>query len=87
MSGTPKFKVYRPAEGRKMEYIAACKYCEDAAMLASNIGDGAQIRYQHDLIVWTVGKDEPAAAYDYIAKVAAERIRHAYSTTLSPIAQ
>lgn len=62
MAATPKFKVFSP-DG---EYIAACKYPEDAGALASLEGAGATIRTGHARrhIVWTEGIDG-VAYYSY----------------------
>lgn len=67
MAASPRFKVYTP-DG---EYIAACKYSEDAAMLASlGYGKGATIRDGHTKrsIVWTEGVDgDGSESYDLVA--------------------
>lgn len=50
---TPPFTVYNP----QGEYIAACKYSEDAAALVRRQGEGATIRYRHKRTVWTHGAE------------------------------
>jgi len=42
MAGSPQFKVYRAGE-----YVAACKYPEDAAAIAGMGGEKVQVRYGH----------------------------------------
>ena len=43
MAGSPKLKIYT-AEN---EYIASCKYAEDAIQLAQLNGNGSTVRYNH----------------------------------------
>lgn len=61
MSGAPSYKVYRPlpGNGTKREYVASCKYLEDAAAIVALYGDGAQIRWLHRAknVLWTEGVD------------------------------
>lgn len=72
MAGSPKLKVYNPSG----EYVASCKYGEDAAMIAGGYGEGATIRYGHSLIVWREGSETEMASesYDTCADTMAERI-------------
>lgn len=73
MAGTPRYKIYR-ADG---EYVAACKYAEESAMLVSMLGDGTTIRDGHSKAqaVWTEGKErQPAGeSYDFVAEVISYR--------------
>lgn len=73
MAGTPRYKIYR-ADG---EYVAACKYAEESAMLVSMLGDGTTIRDGHTKadIVWTEGKERQLAgeSYDFVAEVISYR--------------
>lgn len=67
MAATPRYKVYT-AGG---EYVAACKYPEDAAAILAMRGDGATIRDGHAKsdIVWTEGVDGQAGeSYDQVAE-------------------
>lgn len=70
MAATPRYKIYN-ADG---EYVAACKYIEESAMLVGLLGDGTTIRDGHEkkYIVWHEGKQDQSAAesYDYVAQVA-----------------
>lgn len=52
----PQLKVFS-ADG---EYIAGCKYAEDAIALAQLRGIGASVRYRHSKknIVWLVSEDD-----------------------------
>ena len=76
MAGSPQLKIYNP-DG---EYIASCKYGEDAAALMALYGNGAKIKYQHGVTVWTEGEEaQPASeSYDYVAQVIIERRRAAH---------
>lgn len=69
MAATPRYKIYN-ASG---EYVAACKYAEESAMLVSLLGDGSTIRDGHEkkYIVWHEGKQDQGAgeSYDYVAQV------------------
>ncbi len=69
MASAPRFKVYRNGE-----YVAACKYPEDAAAIAGDHA-GATIRDRHSLVVWTNGPDGNAGeSYDACAKTVWERV-------------
>jgi len=69
----PAWKVYR---GR--EYVAACKYVEDAAVLAAAFGAGSSIRWEHSSAwtVWREGAESQSAgeSYDHVASVANARL-------------
>lgn len=71
MAATPRWKVYR--EG---EYVASCKYVEDAAALIAMTG-GGDIRdgYNARKIVWREGHETFSAAdsYDGVAQIVHER--------------
>ena len=71
MSGTPEWKVYNASK----EYIAACKYSEDAAALVSCNGEGGTIRHGHGKVLWTEGAESFSAgdSYDETARVVMER--------------
>ncbi len=66
---TPQFKVYR-----NKEYIAACRYGEDAAALVA-LG-GGEVRWGHSTVVWREGFETFSAgeSYDGAARVMHERI-------------
>ena len=71
MAGSPDWKVYN----EEREYRAACKSVEEAAVLVSFLGDGATIRFNHGMVVWTEGTDGQASeSYDHVAEVAYGRI-------------
>jgi hypothetical protein len=74
MASSPKLKIYNPAG----EYVASCKYGEDAAMIIACYGDGATIRNGHSKrsIVWTEGAEDfnASESYDGVAGVIANRI-------------
>ena len=66
----PKWKVYNP----QGEYVASCKHTEDAACLVAFYGEGATVRYDHTLVVWTEHEGEASASNSYDA--AAETMRN-----------
>lgn len=72
MAASPFWKVYQAKE-----YRAACKYVEDAAALVAFLGDGAQIRAEHTLVLWHEGQEsQPAAeSYDHVAEVVSKRLQ------------
>jgi len=71
MASSPIWKVY----SRTGEYVAACKYGEDAAAVVATYAEGATIRYGHRRVVWTEGAETfPAGeSYDGVAQVIYER--------------
>ena len=75
MSAAPRFKVYNP-DG---EYVAACKFAEDAAAIVAAYGDGATIRYGHRKVVFREGSegasagDSYDASYDAVAAIVYSR--------------
>jgi hypothetical protein len=91
MAASPIWKVYS-ATG---EYLAACKYVEDAAAVVAAHGEGTQIRLGHAsrAAVWTEGKEEQPAGESYDGVVATvlkrvetlpKRPRYAAGDELSP---
>lgn len=80
MAGSPVWKIYNPHRGKtkKGEYIAACKYPEDAAALASVTN--CNVWHDHTLLVWDVSKDgnNPTTnSYDEAAQIMEDRrIKH-----------
>lgn len=72
LGGSPKWKVYNP-DG---EYIAACRYVEDALFLMAFNGDGSVIKFDHRVLVWTEGKEETRASesLDRAAVICDERL-------------
>lgn len=80
MANAPGLKVYNPSG----EYVATCKYGEDAACLAAMYGDGATIRDGHNSknCVWKEGAEEfPAGeSYDRVAELIQERIKARIAT-------
>lgn len=73
MAASPQWKVYNAAK----EYKAACKDAEDAACLVALYGDGATIRAEHTIVLWTEGaEDQPASeSYDHVAETVHQRMR------------
>lgn len=71
------FKVY----DRKKEFVASCKFAEDAAILAGINGDGYAVKYQHGVTLWREGQEAFSAAtsYDGAAKVMWERRREYFA--------
>ena len=52
----PQLKVFSPDN----EYVAGCKYAEDAICLAQFRGVGAEVRYGHPKrnVVWRISEDD-----------------------------
>lgn len=65
MAASPQFKVYRDGE-----YVAACKYAEDAAAVIAATGSG-EVRHGHRVVVWREGREGfPAGdSFDRAAQV------------------
>lgn len=59
MGQSPIWKVYR-----EKEYIASCKYAEDAAALCV-IQNKGTVRYGHNKIVWVEGHEDFSAGDSY----------------------
>lgn len=53
MGHSPLWKVY----SHKKEYIASCRYAEDAAVLVGCYPKGARVKFRHTLTVWIEGKE------------------------------
>ncbi len=71
MAATPKFKVYS-TDG---EYVAACKYAEDAAAVVASY-EGGTIRLGHRKILFTEGAETETAgnSCDGVAQIIHSRI-------------
>jgi len=71
MAASPLWKVYRGGE-----YVASCRYPEDAAVLVAAAPSEAEIRYRHRLVVWRKGAEAFSAgeSYDRAAQVMHERV-------------
>lgn len=70
MSGSPLLKIYRDGE-----YVAACKYYEDAAAVCG-MGGNARVKWDHGKIIWTEGREEISAAdsWDQAGAIMRERV-------------
>lgn len=73
MGASPQYKITNP----QGEYVAACKYSEDAAALVALYGDGAKILHQGK-IVWREGKERVSASesYDFVRDTVLTRIEN-----------
>lgn len=73
MAAAPKYKVFTLGG----DYIASCKYREDAAVLVAARGKGATVRLGHSpkWVIWREGSESQSAghSYDYAANVMAGR--------------
>lgn len=74
MAASPMWKVFNSAG----EYVASCKYAEDAAAIVGAYG-GGEIRVGHSKrqTVWREGYEEAGTAtdsYDIVAKTCHERL-------------
>lgn len=58
MAAAPKWKVYRNGE-----YVAACKYAEDAAAMVSVAG--GTVKLNHNKVVWVEGEEDQSAGESY----------------------
>lgn len=77
MASSPSFKVYRDGE-----YVAACKYAEDAAMFVATAG-GDEVRYyNHRRVLWREGAEAFQASESYDEAAAIMRKRLANPSTL-----
>ena len=56
MPRSPQLKIFAP----NREYIASCKYAEDAINLAQFRGIGAEVRKGHEkqFVIWRVSNDD-----------------------------
>jgi hypothetical protein len=57
MAASPPLKIHNPSG----EYVASCKYYEDAAMLVGNYGVGAKVKHSIG-VIWHEGSEEISAA-------------------------
>lgn len=65
MAGSPKYKIYTS----RGEYVAACKYAEDAACVVGNQGTGATVKANGRIVYRTVemSADGLSDSFDAIA--------------------
>ena len=73
MAQSPRFKVHNP----RGEYVASCKFLEDAAALVANYGEGAKIKDAvSGALCWHEGREDFSAAdsWDGVRDKALERI-------------
>ncbi len=63
MAASPQLKIFNP----QGEYIGCVKHFEDAAILVSNYGDGAEVRMGHSKkdTIWREGSEEFPAAESF----------------------
>lgn len=73
MAASPQYKVSNPSG----EYVASCKYLEDAACLVAFLGAGATIKWLHGPVIWHEGhEDQPASeSYDHVRDLASARVQ------------
>lgn len=71
MAASPALKVYRGGE-----YVASCKFFEDAAALVALSEEGT-IKFGHSVTLWREGNEEfPAGeSYDECAAIMRERLQ------------
>ncbi len=76
MAASPTWKVYNA----QSEYVGSAKYPELCAAMIVSLGDGATIRYGHQFIAWTEGKEKTPAneSFDNVAEVCYTRIKRTY---------
>jgi hypothetical protein len=75
MAASPGLKVFNPSG----EYVASCKFAEDAAAIVAIYGDGAEIRIGHKKTdcVWREGSEvQPAGeSFDQVALTVCRRAK------------
>lgn len=69
MAASPQWKVY----DFENNYRGCTKEPEAAAVLAQFYGEGSQVRFGHNRVVWTDGLDE-LESWDAVAKLCFERV-------------
>lgn len=71
MAASPRWKIF----DREGEYQASVKDVMLAAMIVAFLGDGAQIRDGHKIVVWQEGGESQSAGenYDHTESVIYER--------------
>lgn len=76
MASSPQLKIFNP-DG---DYIASCKYYEDAAMLVGSYGHGAKVKLGHSSIIWNEGQEEIEASesFDRARQIMVERVDEIY---------
>lgn len=76
MASSPSWKIYTP----DAIYEASAKHAEVAAAIVAVLGEGATIRYNHNVVVWTEGQEGKSAAdsYDDAADIMASRVKAHY---------
>lgn len=70
MAASPQFKVYRNGE-----YVASCKYAEDAAALVAN---GGSVKWHHKHVIWADTEENRCIAgdsYDRAAHIMLAKIQ------------
>ena len=72
MASSPEFKVYSP----QGEYVASCKFAEDAAAVVALHGTGAKIKHYHKQVLWHEGAEDQEAgeSFDHVALACWARI-------------
>jgi hypothetical protein len=74
---SPALKLYSARTANKdAEYVASAKYYEDAAAFVAILGEGATVRINHKIIVWTEGAETQSAAASYDEAAFTMRSRH-----------
>lgn len=70
MAASPSIKIYRSGD-----YVASCKYFEDAAALAG-MTTGTVVKWEGTKVIWVEGKEESLAAdsWDDAASIMQERV-------------
>lgn len=81
MAATPRLKIHNP----QGEYIASCKYYEDAAALVGLYGAGSVVRHADisgaRATIWREGSEEISASesYDSARDIMRARVDEAFS--------
>ena len=72
MAASPPFKVYRAGE-----YVASCKYAEDAAAIAGMGGERVLVKYHHKQVLYDHDADGQVASnsWDEAGELIRARLR------------
>ena len=71
MAASPPIKIYR-----NKEYVASCKYFDDAAAIAG-MTPGTVVKWEGKKVIWTEGAEKLSAGegWDAAAQIMHERVR------------
>jgi len=79
MAGSPNYKLFKDKE-----YVGSAKYLGDAAMFVAALGEGAVVKWGHNKVIWTEGREtiDAAESYDGAAEIMEFRIEEYKKATV-----